>query len=138
MNRAVIELGSNIDPRQHMHDSVDVLRTRFTVSKVSSFVTTAPIGAALQADYLNGAVLLETSLEYIEFLRVLRTIESELGRVRGPDRFGPRTIDLDLIVWNSTIVNNDYYDRDFVRETVEAVLPGTLRLADHTTAKDFI
>jgi 2-amino-4-hydroxy-6-hydroxymethyldihydropteridine diphosphokinase len=54
-----------------------------------------------------------------ELTRYLKKLEDRLGRDRTLPKFGPRVIDLDVIVWNSEIVDDDYYKRDFVKKTVD-------------------
>ena len=53
----------------------------------------------------------------------LKAIEVKLGRQPGKHRYGPRTIDLDLVVWNGEVIDQDLYTRDYLREAVLAVLP---------------
>ena len=66
---------------------------------------TAPVGNVDQPEFLNGAVALETSLSARELLDALLRVERELGRVRDGTRWGPRTIDLDLLVYGDEIVD---------------------------------
>lgn len=123
MNTAVVGVGSNIDPRRNIRRAEDILSREQVLLKKSSFRVTPPIGMAGQDDFLNGAFLVSTRMSYEEFKAYLRKVEARLGRVRGGDRYGPRTIDLDLIVWNHEVVNDDYYTRDFVRDATLELLP---------------
>ena len=75
------------------------------VLAVSQLRETEPVGKTDQPDFLNGAVSVETSLSPCELLDALLRIEQELGRVRDEERWGPRTIDLDLLVYGDEIVN---------------------------------
>ncbi|RME76301.1 MAG: 2-amino-4-hydroxy-6-hydroxymethyldihydropteridine diphosphokinase [Planctomycetota bacterium] len=123
-NRGVISIGSNINPRENIEKSLECLQKKHQILKVSSFLTTKPIGNPNQPDFLNGAVLVETALDFQEFQRFLKEVENSLGR--NPcqeDKFGPRIIDLDLVVWNGEIVHSDFWSRSFVRQTVLEVLP---------------
>jgi 2-amino-4-hydroxy-6-hydroxymethyldihydropteridine diphosphokinase len=56
------------------------------------------------------------------FEAYLKDLEARLGRVRTENKFGPRTIDIDVVVWNGEIVNEDYYTRDFVRNAVDELM----------------
>jgi 2-amino-4-hydroxy-6-hydroxymethyldihydropteridine diphosphokinase len=123
LNTAVVGVGSNIDPRRNIRRAEDILSREQVLLKKSSFRVTPPIGMAGQDDFLNGAFLVSTRMSYEEFKAYLRKVEARLGRVRGGDRYGPRTIDLDLIVWNHEVVNDDYYTRDFVRDATLELLP---------------
>jgi 2-amino-4-hydroxy-6-hydroxymethyldihydropteridine diphosphokinase len=72
---------------------------------LSSLRDTEPVGVVDQPEFLNGAVAIETTLSPRELLDALLRIERELGRVRGPERFGPRTIDLDLLLYGDEVVD---------------------------------
>ena len=115
MNIAAIGVGSNIEPRKHIALAKQALEREQIFMMESAFVATAPIGTAAQPDFLNGAFLIGTNLDQDALRDYLKKLEDRLGRVRGPDKFGPRTIDLDLVVWNGRIVNDDFYEREFVR-----------------------
>ncbi len=124
MNKAVVSLGSNIQPEVHTRAALDLLSLEFEVLACSSFVVTKPLGGVKQDDFLNGVVLLTTEHERSVFTIRLKELEVGLGRLQRPDKWGPREIDLDLLIWNGQVVNNDYYERDFLRKAVAEVLPG--------------
>ena len=124
MNRVVIGLGSNIDPDRNIPKAVELLSQKFTVLKTSKFKSTKPVGFLDQSDFMNGAVLLTTDLERDQLKKELRKIETALGRKRRGSKFGPRPIDLDIVIWNGEIADNDFYERDFIRTAVREVLPG--------------
>ncbi len=121
MNRAGIGLGSNINARANMGRAVNLLRQRFKVVGVSSWRQTSPIGISQQPDFLNGALLIETSLELQHLRNTLKNIEDRLGRDRTRPKFGPREIDLDVVLWNHQVVDDDYYSRPFLQELVAEV-----------------
>ncbi len=122
MNTCIIGIGSNINPETNIADMLDILRTKVEVIKVSPMIITKPIGIKDQPDYTNGAVKIETELEQDDLNRMLKSIEDELGRDRSGLKFGPRTMDLDIVMWNGEIVDPDYYTRDFLEKSVKAVL----------------
>ena len=123
-NRAVLGLGSNIDPEENTQKAIDIIRTEFSLIKISSFVRTEPVGFKEQAPFLNGALLIETELDAAALKTRLKEIEIALGRVRMENRNGPRTIDLDIIVWNGEVVDDDVYERDFLKSSIRELLPG--------------
>ncbi len=123
LNHAVIAIGSNIEPQRHVANAICLIGQSHRLIAQSKFVWTKPLGNANQQDFLNGAVLIETKLGADSLRANLRDIEAQLGRQRGADKFGPRTIDLDLVVWNGQIVHKDMSERDFVRQAVLEVLP---------------
>ncbi|HUU26855.1 MAG TPA: 2-amino-4-hydroxy-6-hydroxymethyldihydropteridine diphosphokinase [archaeon] len=123
MNIAVISVGSNLDPRANVTRARDLLEKEQRFLGQSSFVVTRPIGPKDQPDFLNGAFLISTELDLQGLKDALKKIESGMGRVIGADKWGPRTIDLDIVVWNGEVVDNDFYERDFVRNAVIELLP---------------
>ncbi len=115
MNSCIIGIGSNMDPDRHIRLVLDLLAAELSLMAVSGFVRTAPIGITDQPDFVNGAALVETSMGMEEFGKYLKRLEDRLGRDRTQPKFGPRNIDLDIVVWNGKIVDDDYYTRDFLR-----------------------
>jgi 2-amino-4-hydroxy-6-hydroxymethyldihydropteridine diphosphokinase len=122
-HEVVIGLGSNIDPEANLEQAVQELKSRFKVSKRSQWIRTKPIGIQDQPDFYNGALLMETELEQQSLKQELKRIEDILGRDRSLPKFGPRTIDLDILIWNKKVVDEDYYERDFLRKGVEEIIP---------------
>ena len=122
-HEVVIGLGSNIDPEANLEQAVLELKSRFKVSKRSQWTRTKPIGIQDQPDFYNGALLMETELEQQSLKKELKQIEDILGRDRSLPKFGPRTIDLDILIWNKKVVDKDYYERDFLRKGVEEIIP---------------
>jgi 2-amino-4-hydroxy-6-hydroxymethyldihydropteridine diphosphokinase len=123
MNRAVIGVGSNIEPDTNIAKAKVELVKQFCVLAESEVVETAPVGFTNQANFKNGTVLLETPLSRDGVTKILKGIELNLGREPGGERYGPRTIDLDVVVWNDRLLDPDFYTRDFLRDAVLAVLP---------------
>jgi 2-amino-4-hydroxy-6-hydroxymethyldihydropteridine diphosphokinase len=103
MTRAFVGLGSNLgDPRRQIEQALALLDAEdgVEVAAASSLRETEPVGYEEQPRFLNGAAEVRTSLSAPDLLQRLLTIERRLGRVRGEGpRFGPRTIDLDLLLY---------------------------------------
>jgi 2-amino-4-hydroxy-6-hydroxymethyldihydropteridine diphosphokinase len=106
MGMCAIGLGSNLG------DSLSILigainrlisQPQIELIAISSWYQTAPIGPP-QPDYLNGCATLQTSLEPLDLLNVLQSIEAEFGRVR-QERWGARTLDLDLLLYDDLIID---------------------------------
>ncbi|MCB1947784.1 2-amino-4-hydroxy-6-hydroxymethyldihydropteridine diphosphokinase [Nitrosomonas sp.] len=117
-NECIIGIGSNINPEIHIESVLAILHREVIVKAVSAWVKTSPIGITSQNDFVNGAVKVQTPLSREAFKAYLKQLEHRLGRNRTLSKFGPRVIDLDIIVWNNEIVDEDYYTRDFVRNSV--------------------
>ena len=101
--KAVVALGANIgNPREQIDVPIALLREATEVKAVSSYFVTKPVGGPEQPDYLNAVCILESELPALDLLAVLQGIEKSLGREREV-RWGPRTIDLDLIQYGSLL-----------------------------------
>lgn len=123
MNNVVIGIGSNIEPEQNIRRAKELLAVDQLLICESKTIETKPLGKSHQPDFLNCSVLLSTDLSKDDLNKYLKKIEDILGRDRNGDKYGPRTIDLDIVVWNDEIVDKDFYSREFIRQTVLEVLP---------------
>ena len=123
MNRVVVGLGSNILPEENIQKAREIFESEFFILKASEFKKTKPISAPDHPDFINGVLLLETSLNQEKLKNRLYEIEELLGRPRHGKRSDPRTIDLDILVWNEKIMDDDIYTRDFLHQAVLEVLP---------------
>ncbi|WP_391118884.1 2-amino-4-hydroxy-6-hydroxymethyldihydropteridine diphosphokinase [Psychrobacillus sp. L3] len=102
MNRAYLSLGSNIGDRlDYLRRAVQLLRESESVqmNKVSSVYETDPVGYVDQGAFLNVVVELETLLSPHQLLKKCNEIEEDLGRTRDI-HWGPRTVDLDILLYN--------------------------------------
>ncbi|MFC1482817.1 2-amino-4-hydroxy-6-hydroxymethyldihydropteridine diphosphokinase [Candidatus Margulisiibacteriota bacterium] len=121
MNLCIVGTGSNINPENNTEKARMLIEKKHKIIKSSKFIKTKPIGNKNQADFLNGAWLVETNMEKSKFINFLKNIEIELGRKKGKDKCGPRCIDLDVVVWNGEIVDDDYYEREFLRNVISSL-----------------
>ncbi|WP_440897237.1 2-amino-4-hydroxy-6-hydroxymethyldihydropteridine diphosphokinase [Amphibacillus sp. Q70] len=102
MSRAYIALGSNISSREgYLKQAIDALACHdlITIKKQSSIYETDPVGYEDQERFLNQVIELDTTYTALELLNICQMIENELGRKREV-RWGPRTIDLDILLYN--------------------------------------
>ena len=108
---AYIALGSNIEPRAPtLLRALALLdgREAVAVKRISQFIETEPVGPSGQGPYLNGAAELATTLGPEELLAALHEVEAALGRDRpGEQRWGPRTCDLDLLLFDDRTGRSD-------------------------------
>jgi 2-amino-4-hydroxy-6-hydroxymethyldihydropteridine diphosphokinase len=149
--RAFVGLGSNLGDREAtIGRALKLLDERpgLTVLRVSRLRETEPWGYAEQPAFLNGAALVEIELGPHELLAALLAVEQELGRTRDDAvRYGPRTIDLDLLLYDDlevdepglTLPHPRLHERLFVLEPLydlepELVIPGHGSLADVLSA----
>jgi 2-amino-4-hydroxy-6-hydroxymethyldihydropteridine diphosphokinase len=143
--RVVIALGSNLGDRlDYLQSGLDGLfdTPRLVFLAVSPVYETTPVGGPEQPDYLNAVTIGETTLPARAVLERCHSLEDAFGRVRG-ERWGPRTLDLDLIVYGDevsdspglTLPHPRAYERAFVLAPwhdadPDAELPGQGRVAD--------
>ena len=108
MARAYIGLGANLGDRAAtLTRAIELLaeRQEIDVVAVSSFRETDPVGYLDQPRFLNAAAVVETSLAPAALLTTLLEVERELGRVREGPRYGPRTVDLDLLLMDDLVLD---------------------------------
>ena len=133
--RSFIGLGSNLGDREaYLRRALDLLRADPSIEllAVSSFRETDPVGFLDQPRFLNAAAALETELAARALLERLLAVEQVLGRRRDGPRFGPRTIDLDLLLHGEEVVNEPgltvphprLAERRFVLEPLHELDPG--------------
>lgn len=123
MHRAYLTIGSNIDPERHVRQAVDLLAQHARLLAVSSVWQTAAVGAA-GPDFLNLAVCIETDLDVTALKHaVLRPLEQIMGRVRTEDKNAPRTMDLDIVIFDDQVVDAALWERAFLAVTFAELLP---------------
>jgi len=149
MSTVYIGLGSNIGDREAtIRAAVERLRAHpaIRVRRVSTLIETDPVGGpAGQPAFLNGAAEIETDLEPPDLLDVLKEIEHNLGRRPGP-RWGPREIDLDLLLWGDRIVKTDRLavphahlrERRFVLAPLSEIAPAARDPVTGRTVRDLL
>jgi len=107
MTKAFVGIGSNLGEREaYVRRALELLAAEegIEVVAVSELRETEPVGPVEQRPFVNGAALLATELSPQDLLGRLLAIEQRLGRVRN-ERFGPRTIDLDLLVYGDQVID---------------------------------
>lgn len=109
MNEAYLLLGSNIEPEKNILLAISYLEQNFLVYDISHTWQTKPVGSD-GPDFLNTAVMIQTELDVNTLKeRCLCHIEEQLGRVRLEDKNAPRTIDLDIIVFNGEVLDHSLF-----------------------------
>ncbi len=127
-------LGSNLGDRlHHLQHAIRLLHAppRLGVRALSTIVETEPLGDVPQDRYLNCVVELQTSLDPHALLRLLKQLETDLGRQPNAVRWGPRVIDLDLLLYGDTAITTpeltiphpEMHRRRFVLEPLVQLAP---------------
>jgi 2-amino-4-hydroxy-6-hydroxymethyldihydropteridine diphosphokinase len=135
VTRAYVGLGANIGDRERtLREAVDALDAEegIEVAAVSTLRETDPVGVGEQPRFLNGVAALETSLGARELLDRLLAVEQRFGRVRVPGEHGPRTLDLDLLLYGDETIDEPglavphprMHERRFVLEPLAELAPG--------------
>lgn len=122
LHECVISLGSNIEPERHAAEALAILGQECELVARSREIVTTPVGYQEQPNFLNAALLVRTRLSMDDFRDYLKSVEDRLGRVRGPIKSGPRTMDLDIVAWDGELVDEGYLDHDYVRVPVDELL----------------
>lgn len=110
MTLAYIAIGSNLaSPLDQVNAAIAALGQipHSRTVAVSAFYRTPPLGPQDQPDYLNAALALETALEPDVLLDHTQRIELQQGRVRKAERWGPRTLDLDIMLFGQQVIDTD-------------------------------
>lgn len=120
---AVIGIGSNIFPRDNIRSALYLLSRKVTVQAVSRIWKTSAVGSP-GPDFLNAAALVATEFS-TEQLRVeiLRPVESMLGRIRTHDPNAPRTIDLDILIFDGEILDHQLWEYPHMAVPVGELIP---------------
>jgi 2-amino-4-hydroxy-6-hydroxymethyldihydropteridine diphosphokinase len=104
MARACLSLGSNLEPELNLRSAIAALRARFGYVKLSRVYRTRAVGFD-GGDFLNAAAVVETDLEPEALDAWLHALEDAHGRDRSGPRFGDRTLDVDLVLYDERIVD---------------------------------
>lgn len=134
MIRVYIALGSNLaKPLDQVNCALEALAhlPRTTLVETSSFYRSKPLGPQDQPDYLNAVVALDTLLPAHELLDGTQSIELNQGRVRKAERWGPRTLDLDMLLYGNEVIGSErltvpHYDmknREFMLYPLAEIAP---------------
>jgi 2-amino-4-hydroxy-6-hydroxymethyldihydropteridine diphosphokinase len=117
--RAYVSVGSNVEPATWIPEGLRRLERRLGTLRKSRFYRSPAMGEdgkpRPDPDFVNGVVRLETDLDRDRLVELLHAVEAECGRTRGADKFGPRTLDLDLIAYGDDV------DEDALRNAWVAV-----------------
>lgn len=123
LNEAIISLGSNIDPEQNTRLALEQLTRIGPIRQQTDLIYTEPERMKEQPAFLNGAVILDTTLPFDTLKSELKSIENRLGRKRSGPKNGPRTIDLDIIAYNGTITDDEVYEYGFLQKFLKELKP---------------
>lgn len=120
---AYLSLGSNIEPEVNLPKAVTLLSQSGEIEKISSAWETKPVGGS-GGNYLNACLSYKTTLAQDELkTTITHPIETSLGRKRTGDKYAPRTIDIDIILFDDEIVGGRWLAQAFVVVPLAEIYP---------------
>jgi 2-amino-4-hydroxy-6-hydroxymethyldihydropteridine diphosphokinase len=123
LHEAYLNIGSNIEPEKHLRESIRLLREHGRVKAVSNAWQSHAFGSD-GPDFLNACILFLTRLEASDLKeQIIRPIEAKLGRVRDSNKFAPRTIDIDIILFDEEPFGWEFWSNAFVVVPLADLLP---------------
>ena len=121
-----LNLGSNIEPEWHLREAVRRLRAYGQVAAVSKAWQTHAVGSS-GPDYLNACVHFLTPLKAHDLkAQVIRPLEAALGRIRSANKYAPRTIDIDIILFDDEPYGGEFWSNAFVVVPLAEIHPNFL------------
>ncbi|WP_333002536.1 2-amino-4-hydroxy-6-hydroxymethyldihydropteridine diphosphokinase [Vibrio coralliilyticus] len=143
-----IAVGSNLaDPVTQANDAIEALKQlpKSQFKQSSNLYSSTPMGPQDQPNYINAVVEITTELTPLELLDCTQAIEQEQGRVRKDERWGPRTLDLDIVLYGNEVMDSErltvpHYgmkEREFVLYPLAEIAPN-LTLPCGTRLEDLL
>ena len=132
-HRAYLSLGSNIEPVHNIVQAVELLQTHGPIEKISSVWESKSVGAP-GPNYLNACVSFITPLDETQLKsQILAPIELQLGRKRSENKFAPRTMDIDIVLFDDTLCDQKYWEQAFVMIPLSEIYPTFQHPLTHET-----
>jgi len=134
-NLAILLLGSNIDPAVNLKKALELLNCSLLITKSSHIWVTEAVGNK-GPNFLNTAVEVKTSLTSDQLKKmIISPIEISLGRIRTSDKYAPRTIDIDIIIYNGIVIDENLWNKVFIALPVSEIFP---KLINSSTGETLI
>jgi 2-amino-4-hydroxy-6-hydroxymethyldihydropteridine diphosphokinase len=131
---AYLSLGSNIEPEANLVRAVERIQGHGRLERISSAWESESFGAE-GPNYLNACILLVTPLQQVDLKeQALLPIEIDLGRRRTADRFAPRTIDVDIVIFDNVSCDDKYWEQAFVVVPLAEIHPDFRNPITHESA----
>ncbi len=119
----ILLLGSNIEPGINIPRALDLLAERAGISARSQIWETKAVGSS-GPNFLNVAVRIETTLQAEEIKKsIVHPIENQLGRVRSRDKYMPRTMDIDIILFDDQVFDGNLWSKAFIAIPLAELVP---------------
>jgi 2-amino-4-hydroxy-6-hydroxymethyldihydropteridine diphosphokinase len=128
-----VAVGSNVDPEENVTRALRLLSDEVGIRAVSTFYRTPALNRPQDPPFVNGVVEVGDALGPVDLKKVLQNIERAVGRERTADRYAPRTVDLDLLLYGDRVPHSDIRERLFVAIPLLELAPDLI-LPDSGTA----
>lgn len=146
LHQIYVGMGSNIRPEKNFVSALTLLtESGITPAAISTVYRTKPLGTTPQSDYLNAAILVHSSSALEQTRKQLTSIEKQLGRIPSLDRYAPRTMDLDLLVFDDVVETKprplphpDIWTRYFVAAPLMEIAPGLVLPGRNTPIEEIV
>lgn len=137
LHRIYLSLGSNIGAEVNLPRAIQLLGEVGRIESISSVWESESVGFD-GPNFLNACVLFRTPHAPVEFKeKVIRPIEARLGRVRSSEKNAPRTIDIDIVLYDEQPLNTDFWEYAFVVAPLAELIPGFIHPANGKTLSQF-
>lgn len=124
MHQVYLSLGSNIQPEINLPRAIELLYEYGEIRKVSTAWESQAVGSD-GPNFLNACTLFTTSLLQVEVKEhVIHAIETQLGRKRSADKYAPRTIDIDIVLFDEQLCDTKFWKQAFVVVPLAEIYPG--------------
>ena len=114
MPRVFVSVGSNVYPEKNVTRALRLLNDELGIRAISTFYRTPALNRPQDPPFVNGVVEVGDALGPLDLKKVLQNIERTVGRERTADRYAPRTVDLDLLLYGDRVTHPDIRERPFV------------------------
>lgn len=136
LHQAYLSLGSNIQPESNLVRAIELLQNFGRLEQISNAWESKSVGAE-GPNYLNACVLLVTTLEQRELKeQALLPLEISLGRRRSADKFAPRTMDIDIVVFDGISCDDKYWEQAFVVIPLAELYPEFVNPLAHESIRE--
>jgi 2-amino-4-hydroxy-6-hydroxymethyldihydropteridine diphosphokinase len=123
VHSVLLSLGSNIHPTKNIPGALRLLNESIHIEAISSAWSTAPVGTP-GPDFVNLIAKIVTELEHPELKRrILQPIENQLGRIRTLDKYAPRTIDIDVVLFDDRWIEQDLAHSIYLIPALAELIP---------------
>lgn len=121
MNKALLSIGTNEDRESNLSLCHQFLNNIFTDISYSDTSVTMPYGTTYKNDFLNQLAVIYTDRDKDEVIRLLKSIEKDMGRNEADKENGIVKIDIDLVIWNNNVLKPEDFTRSYIADLLASL-----------------